>query len=282
MARGDHIFVKRLGYTHHGVDLGDGVAIHFCGEPGSKANATIRLCTYDEFLAGGVMQVVAYATRLDVEVTVARAESKVGESGYRLYSNNCEHFARWCVTGRHSSAQVNGARTIGGVAGISGSAAAGGIGIVAAVGEVAGLSGSGIMSGLAATGVAGSGAVGGLVTLGVAPAALSAGAMQLALRDDECLPEPEREARKVGRRASVAGAAVGTGAGVAAVSSAGAVSGLSAAGITSGLAAIGTGVGGGMAAGSAVVIAAPAVAAAGVGYGMYRLARLIHGRLGVG
>lgn len=73
----------------------------------------------------------------------------------------------------------------------------------------------------------------------------------------------------------MAGAAGGSVAGVAAVSAAGSVAGLSAAGITSGLAAIGATVGGGMAAGSAIVIAGPAVAAAGIGYGAYRAIRRI-------
>ena len=91
--------------------------------------------------------------------------------------------------------------------------------------------------------------------------------MNLALRDDAALPSEERSARRAGRRASVAGAAGGSVAGVAALSAFGSVAGLGAAGITSGLAAIGGVVGGGMVAGSAVIIAGPAVAAAGIGYG---------------
>jgi hypothetical protein len=49
------------------------------------------------------------------------------------------------------------------------------------------------------------------------------------------------------------------------------VPGLSAAGITSGLFAIGGAVGGGMVSGVVLTIGAPAVLAAGVGYGIYRL-----------
>jgi hypothetical protein len=119
--------------------------------------------------------------------------------------------------------------------------------------------------------------------LGAGPAVLSAGVMNVALRDDEALPTEERSARKVGRKASVAGAAGGSVVGVVSVSAAGSVAGLSAAGITSGLAAIGATVGGGMAAGSAIVIAGPAVAAAGVGYGAYRVMRRMRwqpGRVG--
>ena len=54
---------------------------------------------------------------------------------------------------------------------------------------------------------------------------------------------------------------------------AGATAGLSGAGITSGLATIGSIVGGGMAAGTALLAVAPVVAAAGVGYGAYKLCK---------
>jgi len=48
------------------------------------------------------------------------------------------------------------------------------------------------------------------------------------------------------------------------------VAGLGGAGIASGLAAVGATVGGGMTAGVVVTAAAPAVAAAALGYGVYR------------
>lgn len=274
--KGDHIYVRRVGYTHHGVEVNDGMVIHFTGTPGSKRDAMIRRESIEVFRGSGVVEIRRYEQRLEPDVAVERAESKLGQSGYNLYANNCEHFARWCVTGDHKSGQVNAVNATGGVVATTAAAAAGGVGVVAAVGEVAGLSGAGIMSGLATAGATvGAGAVGGLVVLGAAPAALSAAVMNVALRDDVAVPREERSARKVGRRASVAGAAGGSAVGVAAVSAAGSVAGLSAAGITSGLAAIGATVGGGMAAGSAIVIAAPAVAAAGIGYGAYRIIRRV-------
>lgn len=270
MAVGDHIYVKRGGYTHHGVQVSETTVVHFSGEPGSKRDATIRVDTLDVFLRGGFLQVRPYGARLSIDETITRARSRVGESGYHLFANNCEHFAAWCVADRHSSGQVNGAAATSGFVGVSALAAAGGVGTVAAAGEVAGLSGAGIMSGLAATGAGG--ALGGLATLGVLPGLASVAIMNIALRDNECLPDDERSARRAGRHSSVAGAAVGSAAGIGAVSAAG-VTGLSAAGITSGLATIGGAVGGGMAAGSAIVIAGPALAAAAIGYGSYRLVR---------
>lgn len=272
--RGDHIYVKRRGYTHHGVEVDDGEVIHFTGTPGNKLGATIRRTTLAEFTGPkGKLRYRRYGHQLPADMAVERAESKLGESGYSLFSNNCEHFATWCVYDRAKSAQVNGAKATGALATTTAAGAAAGIGVVAGVGTTAGLSGPGIMSGLATVGGAvGSGAVGGLVALGAAPAAASVVVMNVALQDDPNLAESERVARRAGRYSSVAGAAGGSVAGIGAVSAAG-VAGLSGAGITSGLAAVGAAVGGGMVAGSAIVIAAPAVAAAGLGYGVYRAAR---------
>jgi len=273
MPRGDHVYVRRKGYTHHAIDVGDGQVIHFNGEPGTKANATIRRATWAEFSGIGEIEVMRYEKRFGPDEVVKRAESRLGESGYNLFSNNCEHFARWCLTDRHGSSQVNGAVASGSATTVAGAAALGGIAAVSAAGTP-GLSAAGIMSGLAAIGPAG--AVGGLVTVGALPGAASAAIVQVALKDDEALTQNERRARRIGRRTSVAGAAVSTVGGVAAVGAMGSVSGLSAAGIASGLAAIG----GGMAVGTVVVVAAPAVAASVLGFASYRLARRLgHDRL---
>jgi hypothetical protein len=40
------------------------------------------------------------------EVAAARAVSRLGERGYSIYANNCEHFASWCKTGTDQSSQV--------------------------------------------------------------------------------------------------------------------------------------------------------------------------------
>lgn len=92
------------------------------------------------------------------------------------------------------------------------------------------------------------------------------------LKDDPSLDTAERFSRKVGRVSSGAGAVGGAAATMLAVGAAGTVSGLSTAGVTAGLVAIG---GGSVAAGAVIALAAPAVIAAGVGYGVYRIARLL-------
>lgn len=276
-ALGDHIRVSRTLYTHHGILVGANEVIHYSGEPLEKIHASVRLDSLETFLGEGTIEVVTYSAALPVEETIAKARSRLSESGYHLVFNNCEHFARWCKTGDHASDQVNDAVAATAGVGAGGVLVAAGVGVVSAGGAVAGLSGAGIMSGLATVGgVVGAGAIGGIVALAAAPAAVTTIAMQIVLTDDEKLSDQEREARKVGRVATAAGG-VATAAGTVAAISASGVVGLSAAGITSGLAGIGATVGGGMLAGTVMAIGAPAVGAAAVGYGAYRIWKRMRG-----
>ena len=121
--------------------------------------------------------------------------------------------------------------------------------------------GAAMMSGLAgAGGVVGGGAVAGIGVLGTAPVIAAQVVMDKILTDDDRLPSEEREARGVGRAMIAVGTAAGATGTVGTIAAAGSVAGLSGAGITSGLAAIGSVVGGGMSAGIAVTVAAPAIA----------------------
>ena len=201
-------------------------------------------------------------------------ESKLGETGYHLVKNNCEHFATWCCTGQAASRQVRGVGSLTAEGAVAATTVAATGGVIAAAGAVQGVSGAGVMSGLAsAGGLAGGGAAIGPAVIGAAPALATVGVIQIALRDDETLPEHERAARRDGRFASWVGAGGATAGGVAAISAMGATAGLSAPGIASGLAAIGAIAGGGMVAGATVVAAAPVVAAAGLAAGVFVLSR---------
>ena len=41
---------------------------------------------------------------------VERARERLGEDRYSLWSNNCEHFVEWCLSGTPRSAQVDALR----------------------------------------------------------------------------------------------------------------------------------------------------------------------------
>lgn len=273
MSKGDHIKVHRVGYWHHGIDLGDGTVVHFTGEPGRKTNATVKRTLMEEFLSGGKLVVVEYSESYNPEEVVKRALSMLWNGGYNFIFNNCEHFARYCKTGEKKSEQVKDAAYTSGAAVGTGAVTPASIAGVSAAGTVAGLSGPGVMSALAAIGPGG--AIGGVLTLASAPAILTNVALNKVLEDDKKLSMEEREARKAGRVAAKVGTVAGAAGTVGTISAAGTTAGLSAAGITSGLAAVGSTFGGGMVAGVAISVAAPAVAAAVIGLGMYKLWKIL-------
>ena len=80
--------------------------IHFSGEPGRTAGASIRRTSREAFLRGGAAVVVRHRHTLPPEQVLERAESRLGEAGYHLLFRNCEHFARWCVGRSPVSPQV--------------------------------------------------------------------------------------------------------------------------------------------------------------------------------
>lgn len=110
---GDHIAVRRReGYFHHGVYLGAAGVAHFSDEEGlpAKASARVKETSLDDFLRGGTLLRRRHRRELPPEVAVARALAIArGEllwAPYHLVSNNCEHFATFCVAERARSAQV--------------------------------------------------------------------------------------------------------------------------------------------------------------------------------
>jgi hypothetical protein len=98
--KGDHLYVSRGLYTHHGIDCGDGTVIHYReGESITRSSAAF-------FALGQTIQVKAYDVADPPDTVVRRAESRLGERDYHLVFNNCEHFVSWCKTGKHRSEQV--------------------------------------------------------------------------------------------------------------------------------------------------------------------------------
>ena len=107
MARGDQIYAMRHFinikgvYEHHGIDCGDGTAIHY-----RKPSETIERTSLETLSQGGIIYVKRYQTSFINDVVLHRAESRLGERKYNLLFNNCEHFATWCKTGINYSQQV--------------------------------------------------------------------------------------------------------------------------------------------------------------------------------
>ncbi|MEB3266141.1 MAG: lecithin retinol acyltransferase family protein [Cyanobacteriota bacterium] len=104
MAAADHLQAPRQHglFKHHGIDLGDGTVAHYL------EGRQILRSPCQEFSRGQPISAVVYPEGgcSPVGVTLRRAMGRLGEQRYNLLFNNCEHFAHWCKTGRHRSAQV--------------------------------------------------------------------------------------------------------------------------------------------------------------------------------
>ncbi|WP_216904245.1 lecithin retinol acyltransferase family protein [Synechococcus sp. CCY 9618] len=106
MSAADHLQASRQHglFLHHGIDLGDGTVAHYL------EGREILRSSRDDFSRGETISTVSYpeGSCSPVGVTLRRAMGRIGEQRYNLLFNNCEHFAHWCKTGRHRSAQVEG------------------------------------------------------------------------------------------------------------------------------------------------------------------------------
>lgn len=95
LAKADHLFVQRAGYTHHGLFIGDGKVIHYLLEK-------LKIDSLETFADGSKIQKKSddespiYYSR---DRVISRAYSRLGEYNYNLFCNNCENFVRWCRNG---------------------------------------------------------------------------------------------------------------------------------------------------------------------------------------
>jgi hypothetical protein len=107
-ALGSHLVTRRRGYLHHGIYVGDGRVVHYSGLASGLQRGPVEEVPMDRFTRGQPVWVNSHATsNFDAREVIERARSRVGEDGYRLLTNNCEHFCEWCLRGEHRSYQVD-------------------------------------------------------------------------------------------------------------------------------------------------------------------------------
>ena len=117
---GDIVRVEAGQFYHYGIYVTDDEIIQFGPTPDaahSLLDRDIRVCTSDVggFLKGGFLEVASFslAERLKAaspKEVVERARREIGEGGYDVLSNNCEHFVNNCVFGKKTSEQVESVR----------------------------------------------------------------------------------------------------------------------------------------------------------------------------
>ena len=114
-AMGDHIRVNRGLYCHHGIYVSDSEVIHFTGNENDSildwSKPEVISSDLDYFLKGDTLEVKEYTDDeledlYPVDHIVQYARTCLGDKGYNLVFNNCEHFANTCTLGRFRSKQV--------------------------------------------------------------------------------------------------------------------------------------------------------------------------------
>ena len=107
LALGAHVVVPRRGYLHHGIYVGAGKVVHYAGLAHGLRRGCVEETSLQSFAGGRTVRVdVGAPAHFDPAQIIDRARSRLGEDGYRLLTNNCEHFCEWCLRGTHRSYQV--------------------------------------------------------------------------------------------------------------------------------------------------------------------------------
>lgn len=115
---GDIIRTKVSFYCHYGIFVSEDEVIQFGlpDDPGRPANE-IHVLTTDiyTFLNGGEVE-VAHPSREEAKKMrspreiIRTARERIGEGGYDILHNNCEHFVNSCAFGQSNSAFLDNVR----------------------------------------------------------------------------------------------------------------------------------------------------------------------------
>lgn len=114
---GDMIRVKLGSIYHYGIFVSEDEVIQF-GLPPIPENdglpQSTRVCStgINEFSAGAIVETAKFdlkerIKKFPAKKIVALARARVGEDGYDIIHNNCEHFVYECVFGEKRSPQVD-------------------------------------------------------------------------------------------------------------------------------------------------------------------------------
>jgi hypothetical protein len=104
---GAHLGTPRLGYLHHGIYVGGGYVVHYAGYVHGLIRRPVEEVELARFSNGRSLWLASNSkSNFDHSEVIYRARSRIGESRYRLLTNNCEHFCEWCLNGKQRSYQV--------------------------------------------------------------------------------------------------------------------------------------------------------------------------------
>ncbi len=118
----DMIRVKNGAIYHFGIYISDNEIIQFGPPPNLFESTLVNDITVistniDYFLQGGFLEVSVCdkneAThRFKSQQIIKNARQRLGEGGYNILNNNCEHFVYECVFGEHKCTQTDDIRAL--------------------------------------------------------------------------------------------------------------------------------------------------------------------------
>lgn len=102
LSLGAHVIAPRLGYTHHGLYLGDGNVLEYLLQDG------VGIVSLEDFAQGNEIYIREHPNApYRGFQAVSRGMMRLGEKHYNLLTRNCEHFVNWCIEGVETSRQVD-------------------------------------------------------------------------------------------------------------------------------------------------------------------------------
>ena len=109
---GDAVRVNMGIYYHYGICTAEDRIVQF-GLPVININAdAVEVCATDikTFLCGKFAEIMVLDKKElkkanNIETIIKKAEASIGEKGYNILHNNCEHFVNRCVFNVNKSAQ---------------------------------------------------------------------------------------------------------------------------------------------------------------------------------
>ena len=117
---GDILRVDTGRYYHFGIYIGDETVIHFAGpDPHTLTDASmaaVRKDSLQHFAMGKSLEVRDYSLaeklrKKPPKKVIEAAESQLGQGGYDIIYNNCEHFVNKCAFGIAWSTQIEEMRS---------------------------------------------------------------------------------------------------------------------------------------------------------------------------
>jgi len=118
---GDMVRIRLGSVYHYGIFVSEDEVIQFglpptAGNRAAEGEVRVLATDIDVFACGCIVETACLdrseqRRRIPPSETVARARARLGESGYNLIHNNCEHFVNECVFGESRCTQEEDVRS---------------------------------------------------------------------------------------------------------------------------------------------------------------------------